>query len=299
MRTLTAIALIAATLTMLSLACTSRADPAGDQTQPPTQNPIVSRQASAILPHDVNPTESVPTTATLTPHPTTTPATTTHTPHPDSTSPPPATATPTAPPTLDHAGLLPPPPPSRPTAAVLPITRMPPQSLIGTLSPQERTCLGDKITTDAELIAALNDTLLTPAGTQMDCLSDDSQFQLYMISTDADDELAETTHRCIWNALIRLPELETSAEDDPQQAMAIFGKVMMLIVTVPLYCVATEQPDLASLAEMEGADAVDQFICMIEAAGGLEGWTSLLLGEDQAFADHMERTDKECAQPKS
>ena len=236
----------------------------------------MSKPATAIWPATIRPTPNL--RPTYTPHPT-------------------AALSPTRPPTT--GGLAPPPPP--PTlkatqALTAAVDTTQPASFIQSMSRPERDCLGADITTDADLMAAVKDSPLTPADNIMDCLGDEGQFQLYMMSTEGTDELTEATHRCIWNAMLPLGNIASLADDEsPEQAMALFGKLMMFMVSVPLYCAATEQPELAGLTHIEAEPNAAEFICMIDAAGGLDEWTRLILSENASFLDFIDAANQECA----
>ena len=283
MRNITATFLMASAISIAAMACTSA--PAADPTPtpyPPTAEPTAIKTATPI--------------ATVLPTLTTAPAVA-----PTAVDPNPVTQAdepqPVAP--MNRAGLEPPPPPPPPTRDVPLPTRpvTPPQnSFISAISDDERTCLGANIETDADLIEAVTGDFPTPVKKTMKCLTDENQFQLYMLTAGGAEELSVETHRCIWSAMLPLIDVTPADEADPETKMELFAKMMMLIVTVPIYCVATEQPDLPPIDEQPGHEAADQFMCMIENAGGIEQWTRLLFDSDpDRFEQIMNQAETECA----
>ena len=288
MKTLATTALITAALTLLAIACTPH----------PAETPAVTRPTPAIQQTTTTAQTDVPPPATTRPTPNLRP---TYTPHPTVEPPP------THPPT-NGVSLAPPPPPPTLTETATPaptaaVDTNHPVSVYHNMSSQERDCLGADITTDtallaavADLLAAVKDSPLTPADNIMDCLGDHSQFQLYMMTSEGTDELTEATHRCIWNAMRPLGDIASMADDEsPEQAMAFFRDLMMFVVTVPSYCAATQQPELAGLTHIEGDPNDAEVICMIEAAGGLDEWTRLILSENASFLDFIDATNQACA----
>ena len=284
MRNITAAWLTASAISITAIACTGAPAPSPTPTPyPRTAEPIAITTDTPIA----ITTDTPIAAATVVPTRTTAPAAAPTAVTPDPTEP------------MNGDGLEPMPPPPQSTSEVPIPTRpvTPPQdSFISAISDDERTCLGAHIETDADLIEAVTGDFPTPVNKPMTCLTDDNQFQLYMLTAVGATELSVATHRCIWNAMLPLLDVTPADETDPEAAMQLFAKVMMLIVTAPIYCVATEQPDLPALDHQTDHEAADQFTCMIETAGGIEQWTQLLFNPDpDQFEQIMNQAETKCA----
>ena len=120
-----------------------------------------------------------------------------------------------------------------------------------------------------------------------------------MAQLDPDAEgLDLATHRCIWEAFSGLQRLDDfqsiDGEPAPEEAMAIFGKMMMLMIAVPMYCAATEQPELFGAATDWEQKDVEALTCMIDLAGGLDAWVDALFTEDETFMTLLDLGELEC-----
>ena len=250
-----------------------------------------------------SPTAGVPTVSVVSTVPPTLPSTATPlraatpTPPPPATNAPQPTPTPASPenrPSAEPAETATPSDHDPTTAPVVPL-------LYPALSDAERECLGPSITSDEEMFASVDESITPAASVVIDCLSPDNQFQLYLNMAQLDPDaqgLNLATHRCIWDALSALQhldgELGIDGEPTPEEAMVIFGKMMMLMITVPVYCAATEQPKLFETdTDWERKD-VESFTCMIDLAGGLDAWVQALFTEDEMFMSLMDLGELEC-----
>ena len=164
----------------------------------------------------------------------------------------------------------------------------------GQLSSQDRDCLGPEITSSRDIFAMLPTSPTT--GTQMiRCLSKENQFQLYMSNSDGDDHLSEATHRCIWNSMAQLLELDDPHADPPTDSN-VMGQLMTMMVAMPLYCAAKHQPDLESEELGLDEEEADYIVCAIDAAGGREAWIKLLRESGPSFEAFIQ-AEETCGQP--
>ena len=182
-------------------------------------------------------------------------------------------------------------------------------ALVRNLSVEERECLTADIRTDEDLAAAVMGMMGMSGGPAMDCLSEESQFEVYLWSAETEDdglELMVETHRCIWDAMVEMGDVGEFAEAEAaevEDAMQIFGRVMAVMMTVPAYCIAVHE-DEDHFAEMmgvgdDGADGLAELeglVCVIDAAGGPAEWGRLLLvGDAEAAMAGLENlADEEC-----
>ena len=166
--------------------------------------------------------------------------------------------------------------------------------LFGQLSIQERECLGPEITSSQDIFAMLPTSPTT--GTQMiRCLSKENQFQLYLSNSDGDDKLSEATHRCIWNSMAQLLELDDPDADPPTDSN-VMGQLMTMMVAMPLYCAATHQPDLEADALGFDEEEADYIVCVIDAAGSREAWIKMLR-ENGPSSEAFIQAEETCGQP--
>ena len=184
-------------------------------------------------------------------------------------------------------------------------------SFLDGLSATDRSCLGPGILTDEDVIAAV---AVKPDGEKLarerlDCINgDEAKFQLYMLKVrhegeeegEGDEELTEATHRCIFNAFqlsdSALPEPQPGVEPSMDEAMMVFGKVLMVLVTVPLYCAATEQPELLEMPELGSDDELnpDDIVCVVDGLGGVRRWVELIFGDGEVFGQELDRVEGTC-----
>ena len=166
--------------------------------------------------------------------------------------------------------------------------------LFSRLSLQERECLGPEITSGQDNFTMMTTSLT--AGTQsMRCLSAEHQFELYMSNAAGPEEMNEATHRCIWNSTAQLLELDDPHTDQPAAA-DLMGKMMTMMVAMPLYCAATHQPGLESGVLGFDEDEANYMVCAIDAAGGREAWIEKLRENGPGF-DVFLRAEETCGQP--
>ena len=163
------------------------------------------------------------------------------------------------------------------------------------LSPEERKCLGPEITSGRDVLATLA-TGLTTGTEAMRCLSKENQFQLYMSDAAGPDNLNGATHRCIWNSMAQLLNLDVPHTDPPRTESNLMGQMMTMMVAVPLYCAATHQPDLEPDDLGFDEDEADYIVCAIDAAGGREAWIKMLR-ESGAGLQVFLRAEETCGQP--
>ena len=166
--------------------------------------------------------------------------------------------------------------------------------LFGQLSHQERECLGPEITSGEDIFAVMATSLI--AGTEaMRCLSAENQFWLYMSNAAGPEDLNEATHRCIWNSMAQLLELDYPHRDLPTEA-ELMGQLMTMMVAMPLYCAATHQPDLDPDKLGFDEDEANYMVCAIDAAGGREAWIKMLKENGPIF-DVFLRAEETCGPP--
>ena len=164
----------------------------------------------------------------------------------------------------------------------------------GRLSSQERECLGPEITSSRDILAVLPTSPTT--GTQMiRCLSKENQFQLYMSNSDVEDKLNEATHRCIWNSMAQLLELDDPRADPPTESN-VMGQLMTMMMAMPLYCAAAHQPDLEADALGFDEEEANYIVCAIDAAGGREAWIKMLRESGPSFEAFIQ-AEETCGQP--
>ena len=142
------------------------------------------------------------------------------------------------------------------------------------LSSQERECLGPEIRSGRDFLAMLPTSPTT--GTEViRCLSEENQFQLYMSNDPGPEDLKEATHRCIWNSMAQLLELDDPNTDPPTESN-LMEQMMTMMIAMPLYCAATHQPDLESDQLGFDEEEANYIVCAIEAAGGRSAWIRML-----------------------
>ena len=166
--------------------------------------------------------------------------------------------------------------------------------LLGRLSHQERDCLGPEITSDQDLVAVL-ETSLTTSTEAIRCLSEENQFQLYMSNAPGPEGLNKAAHRCIWNSMAQLLELDEPSAELPTDS-DLMARMMTMMVAMPLYCAATHQPALDSDHVGFDDEEAAYIICAIDAAGGREGWIKMLRGNGADFEVFLQ-AEKTCGQP--
>ena len=202
-------------------------------------------------------------------------------------TPPPPTATPTLPP-LPTATKLPAgepasPPPPLPSEDPT-VTPRDPEAFLRSLHPEERACLGAEVKTAADITedAAAN------------CLSEKNQLRLYMMQDQGPDALAASTLLCIEDALDQASDFEETQET-PEDTMALMGKMMVIMVAIPLYCVATEQPELLQRADPQEQEDTRYLLCVIDESGGPGPWIQAILnGNDDTFGVAPSAVEEKC-----
>ena len=166
--------------------------------------------------------------------------------------------------------------------------------LFGRLSTQERDCLGPEITSSLDIFAMLPTSPTT--GTQMiRCLSKENQFQLYMSNSDVEDKLNEATHRCIWNSMAQLRDLDDPHAGPPTDSN-LMGQLMTMMVAMPLYCAAKHQPDLESEELGFDVEETNYIVCAIDAVGGRKAWINMLRESGPSFKVFIQ-AEETCGQP--
>ena len=166
--------------------------------------------------------------------------------------------------------------------------------LFSQLSLQERECLGPEIASDRDLFAMLAASL-TSGTPSLRCLSAENQFRLYMRNAPGPEDLNEATHRCIWNSVAQLLELDDPHADPPTEA-DLMGQMMTMMVAMPLYCAATHQPDLDPDELGFDEDEADYMVCAIDVAGGREAWIKMLRENGPTF-DVFLQAEETCGHP--
>ena len=166
--------------------------------------------------------------------------------------------------------------------------------LFSQLSPEERECLGPEITSGRDIFATLT-TSLTAGAEVMRCLSSENQFRLYLSNNPGPEDLNEATHRCLWNSMAQLLELDDPHPDPPTEAN-LMGQMMTMMVAMPLYCAATHQPDLDPDDLGFDEDEANYMVCAIDAAGGREAWIKTLRENGPTFDVFLQAAET-CGQP--
>ena len=168
------------------------------------------------------------------------------------------------------------------------------RDFFGRLSPQERECLGPEITSSPDVFAMLP-TSPTTGAQMIRCLSKENQFQLYMSNPDVDDKLNEATHRCIWNSMAQLLDLDDPHAGPPTDP-DVMGQRMTMMVAMPLYCAAKHQPDLESEELGFDVEETNYIVCAIDAVGGRKAWIKMLRESGPSFEVFIQAEDT-CGQP--
>ncbi len=166
--------------------------------------------------------------------------------------------------------------------------------ILSRLSPQERDCLGADIRTDEQLLAASAAFPEMPHGPAMECLSDENQFQVYLMSAADDAQISEAAHRCIWNALAGMQDI-AEPDDDPAHAIDLMGKLFMMLLVMPAYCIATVEPDHAVGEDPATVLEMQKIVCAVDRMGGPEEWTRLLMADEEDFDQAMAQAEEYCA----
>lgn len=138
-------------------------------------------------------------------------------------------------------------------------------------------------------------TSLTAGAEPMRCLSAEHQFQLYMSNASGPEGMNEASHRCIWNSMAQLLELDDPQTDPPTEA-DLMGQLMTMMVAMPLYCAATHQPDLEPDDLGFDEDEADYMVCAIDAVGGRKAWVKMLRENGPSF-DVFLQAEETCGQP--
>ena len=161
--------------------------------------------------------------------------------------------------------------------------------LFSRLSPQERQCLGPEITSDRDIFAMLSTSPTT--GTQaIRCLNKENQFQPYMSNDPGPENLNEATHRCIWNSMEVLLDLD-SRQPDPPDESSLMGQMMTMMMVMPLYCATTHQPELEADALGFDEEEAPYIICAIDSLGGPEAWIETLKESGPSFDAFIQAED--------
>ena len=142
------------------------------------------------------------------------------------------------------------------------------------LSPPERKCLAPEVTSENDLLAAVEfDGVGWIKGFR--CLSEENRFQLYMSVQEWGDELDEATHRCIWNSVAEALELGDPQKYPGHETATL--RLIAILLTMPAYCTVIHQPDLVPPNhELYGEEGISYMLCSINSIGGREAWVKLL-----------------------
>ena len=174
-----------------------------------------------------------------------------------------------------------------------------PESLLTTLSADEQKCLEQDFTP--------KDTNMNPEAEILKCLSEENQFALYMSQVEAGDQLSEETHRCIWNSIAGLQDIADQNMEstmDPDHGANLMGQMMSAFVMVPIYCAATHESDFTMSQIPSGDDTpapdlaeIEQIVCMIDNAGGLDEWIHTIFTDMEEFERIMNESETACNPP--
>lgn len=116
-----------------------------------------------------------------------------------------------------------------------------------------------------------------------------------MSNSEVDDKVSEATHRCIWNSMAQLLELDDPHADPPTDSN-VMGQMMTMMMAMPLYCAATHQPDFEADALGFDEEEVGYIVCAIDAAGGREAWIEMLRECGPTFEAFVQAEDA-CGHP--
>lgn len=168
---------------------------------------------------------------------------------------------------------------------------------IASLSEPEQDCVRMTWASDEELLRTLAQTGPSPGNPVMTCLEDENRKRIYMMLPERGPRQSEPMKECVWEGVRAIVD---SPRPEPENRDETTGKILGVMTSVPVYCAGLHQPEI--IGKIFGPDAelqpdaadIDQLTCVINKAGGPNGWATLLMGDVDEAAKGLELYEAEC-----
>ena len=168
------------------------------------------------------------------------------------------------------------------------------RNFINKLSAEELECIPNNPESDREVIESINEQGPLNTRDLMECLSEENQFQLYMLAGGPEATgLSEETHRCIWEGIQPLHKINPE-EVDPQEAYKIVSTMMMGTIVLTSFCLSEAEAILFSQTSTQQADEIQFMICMVDHLGGPQEFISAMLQADESPENIMSIAEQAC-----